>query len=213
MAETLDTLVKDARSFLNALAENNTRDWFLNHKDQYERDLKHPALALLDTVAAPLEKQTGQVPSTKLFRPQRDVRFSKDKTPYHIHLHMLWSTPPTAFFFGIGRDYLSVGCGLMRFDKDTLTHWRAAVDSAKGPTIQSEVDRLIAANARIDKPELKRVPAPYDKDHARAELLRRKSLTVWFDLLEDNITKDGLVATLEATFQKLQPLNAMLSDL
>lgn len=207
------TLISDSRIFLATLADNNTKDWFSENKPTYEAQLKTPALALLDTVAAALERQTGQVPSTKLFRPHRDVRFSKDKTPYHLHLHMLWSTPPTGFFFGIGRDYLSVGGGIMGLDKDKLTRWRAAVDGATGAKIATALDELQASGARMDDAELKRVPAPYDKDHPQAALLKRKSCTVWFDFEESEITKGGLVSHIETAFQKLQPLNELLSAL
>jgi len=209
-ADPFATLISDSRTFLTTLADNNSKDWFAENKATYETNLKSPALALLDTVAASLEKQTGQVPSTKLFRPHRDVRFSKDKTPYHLHLHMLWSTPPTGYFFGIGRDYLSVGGGIMGLDKDKLTRWRAAVDSPEGAKIATALDDLQASGARIDMAELKRVPAPFDKDHPRAELLKRKSCTVWFDYDESDITKGGLVSQIETAFQKLQPLTQLL---
>lgn len=212
-ADPFATLISDSRTFLTTLADNNSKDWFAENKATYETNLKSPALALLDTVAATLEKQTGQVPSTKLFRPHRDVRFSKDKTPYHLHLHMLWSTPPTGYFFGIGRDYLSVGAGIMGLDKDKLTRWRAAVDSPEGAKIATALDDLQASDARIDMAELKRVPAPFDKDHPRAELLKRKSCTVWFDYDESDITKGGLVSQIETAFQKLQPLTQLLRTL
>lgn len=207
------TLISDSRAFLNALADNNSKDWFTANKPTYEDRLKSPALALLDTLAASLERQTGQVPSTKLFRPHRDVRFSKDKTPYHLHLHMLWSTPPTGFFFGIGRDYLSVGGGIMGFDKAQLTHWRAALDSLNGTRIAAAIADLQSQGARLDDAELKRVPAPFDKHHPQAALLKRKSCTVWFDFEESDIAKGGLVSQLETAFQKLQSLTQLLTAL
>ncbi len=207
------TLISDSRGFLNALADNNSKEWFLENKATYEGQLKAPALALLDTVSAALEKQTGTVPSTKLFRPHRDVRFSKDKTPYHLHLHMLWSTPPTGFFLGIGRDYLSVGGGIMGFDKDRLTQWRETMDRPKGTDIKAAIEELIETGARMDEPELKRVPAPYDKDHSNGTLLRRKSCVVWYDFQAQDIAKGGLISQIETTFQTLQPLNRLLSTL
>lgn len=207
------TLISDSRAFLSSLADNNTKDWFTAHKLTYATQLKAPSLALLDTVAASLKKQTGQVPSTKLFRPHRDVRFSKDKTPYHLHLHMLWSTPPVSYFFGIGRDYLSVGGGIMGFDKDQLTSWRATIDGSKGAQIANAIADLQTQGARMDAAELKRVPAPYDKDHPHAALLKRKSCTLWFDFDESEITKGGLVPQLETAFQKLHPLTQLLATL
>lgn len=207
------TLISDSRAFLSALADNNTKDWFGENKPTYEAQLKAPALALLDTVAASLGKQTGHVPSTKLFRPHRDVRFSKDKTPYHLHLHMLWSTPPVGYFFGIGREYISVGGGIMGFDKDRLTSWRTAVVGPKGTQIAAVLADLQSQGARMDAPELKRVPAPYDKDHPQVALLKRKSCTVWFDFEESALTKGGLVPQLETAFQNLQPLMQLLATL
>ncbi len=209
--DSFATLISDSRRFLDRLAQDNTREWFLAHKSAFDCDLKSPALALLDQVGAGLEKLTGRQVNTKLFRPNRDVRFSKDKTPYHLHLHMLWSTPPTGWFFGIGRDYLSVGAGIMGFDKEGLIRWRQAVDGTHGAEILREIDALMVSGARMDDAELKRVPAPYDKDHPRADLLKRKNCTVWFDFDEADFKKNGLVQTLEATFATLLPLNTRLA--
>ena len=77
MPDPFSQLIPEARAFLSELAQNNTRDWFNDNKPRYEQQLKTPALHLLDQVAA----QVGDGVTTKLFRPQRDIRFSKDKTP------------------------------------------------------------------------------------------------------------------------------------
>lgn len=63
----------------------------------------------------------------------------------------------------------------------------------------------------MDAAELKRVPAPYDKDHPHAALLKRKSSTLWFDFDESEITKGGLVPQLETAFQKLHSLTQLLA--
>lgn len=88
MTDRFARLIPDARAFLTELSANNTRDWFTTRKSRYEADLKAPALALLEEGAQAIARITGQMPHTKLFRPHRDVRFSKDKTPYHTHLHL-----------------------------------------------------------------------------------------------------------------------------
>ncbi|WP_372573317.1 TIGR02453 family protein [Ruegeria jejuensis] len=205
MSDPFSTLIPDARRFLSELADNNTREWFLDRRPSYEEKLKAPATALLDIIAADL----GPGTETKLFRPHRDVRFSKDKTPYHTHLHMLWSLPTDskprpALFFGIGLDYVSVGVGVMGFDKTALPVWRAAVDGDLGADLQAELDRLSSSGMRVGEPELKRVPAPYDKDHSHGALLRRKSLSVWYDLEEAEFASP--LAAIRTTHQKLGPL-------
>lgn len=213
MNDPFDSLVPDARLFLSDLKQNNNRDWFLAHKTDYDARLKAPALALLDTLSAFLEKQTGTTPQTKLFRPNRDIRFSKDKTPYHTHLHMLWNTPPVGWFLGIAPDYVSIGAGVMGFDKGTLSNWRNAVDGPKGIEISSLLDTLSRKGARFSEPELKRVPPPFDKAHAHGDLLQHKSLTVWFDLSEADVKKGGLTQQIEAAFSEMLPLGKMLQSL
>ncbi len=204
---SFDPLVRDARSFLDALAQNNTRDWFTAQKPTYDAQLKAPALLLLDTLRPELEKLTGGPVKTKLFRPHRDVRFSKDKTPYHTHLHMLWSLPEgPAFFFGIGRASLRVGAGQMGFDAARLTAWRAAQDA--GDDIAGLISGLTEAGYELSEPELKRVPSPYPKDHPRAVLLRRKSCVLW-----QSLAPEGLVSQLRRHFTALTPLARALAAL
>ncbi|TCL08963.1 uncharacterized protein (TIGR02453 family) [Shimia isoporae] len=213
MSSEFSRLLLETRAFLNELADNNTRDWFTANKPRYDAELRLPAMALLDTIGADLERAIGAPPTPKLFRPQRDVRFSKDKTPYHLHLHMLWSTPPVGWFLGIGRDYLSAGGGVMGFDKNGLTDWREAIDSPKGEELSEIIADLQSNGGRLDAPELKRVPAPFDKDHPRGELLKRKSITMWFDLSDQDVSSKGLErATLDA-FEKLVALQLALRDI
>lgn len=212
MSSENSRLLIETRAFLNELADNNSRDWFLANKPRYEAELRLPALALLDTIGAGLERAIGAPPTPKLFRPQRDVRFSKDKTPYHLHLHMLWSTPPVGWFLGIGRDYLSAGGGVMGFDKDGLTAWREAVDGSQGAELEQIIADLQAQGARLDDPDLKRVPAPYAKDHPRGDLLKRKSMTIWFDLTDQEVAEKGLQRTTLDVFEKLAPLQLALRN-
>lgn len=214
MADAFCNLVPEARAFLANLAQNNSREWFQANKEQYDAQLKRPALLLLDQIAADLGKMTGQQVSTKLFRPNRDVRFSKDKTPYHEHLHMLWTTQgvdrqPLGWFFGISPKYISIGAGQMAFEKKAITLWRTTIDGPHGRDFETLIQTLKANGFRIDPPELKRVPSPYAKDHPREALLRRKSLAVWQEFRE----LPEPTHALKTTFKALQPLAKLLYQL
>ncbi len=183
MQVAYSTLITDSRAFLNELSENNNREWFNENKTRYDTALKKPAKALLGDLQAQLATLLEQPVSTKLFRANRDVRFSKDKTPYSTHLHMMWTpqgngTQP-AYFFGIAQEYVKVGAGVMSFDKAQQSAWRAWVSEREGDAFQTRID---ATGATLGKPELKRVPSPFEKDHPRAELLQRKSLVLWKDI-------------------------------
>ena len=207
MPDPFAHLIPDARAFLAQLAANNTRDWFGDHKARYETELKAPALLLLDQVAHDLGRQSGQVLKPKLFRPHRDVRFSKDKTPYHTHLHLLWMIEGASgpgLFLGIAPAYVRLGGGYMTFEKDMLTRWRTAVDGKLGDDLQKDMADLAQQGLEPDDPELKRVPAPFGKDHLRAGLLRRKGLTVWRDLPPEQFATPQ--AAMAELFKALRPL-------
>jgi len=69
-----DRLIPDAQSFLNTLAQNNTRDWFHANKDVYDTKLRAPALALIEDITPRLQSLSELPVTGKLFRPQRDIR-------------------------------------------------------------------------------------------------------------------------------------------
>lgn len=73
----------------------------------------------------------------------------------------------------------------MTFDKQQLDQWRNTVSGPKSKDVTSILTELSKAGFQANDPELKRVPPPFDKDHPNANLLRRKSMTVWKDIDED----------------------------
>lgn len=200
------SLIQTAKAFFATLADNNNRDWWQAHKADYDATLKAPALQLLDDLATPLAALTEAPITSKLFRPHRDVRFSKDKTPYNTHLHMMWQIQSDAqqnpvFFFGIGIDYVTVGVGMMGFEPAVLQNWRKMVD-LDTDRITGIVAEAEAAGFTLRAPALKRVPQPFAKDHPAADLLRMKGVVSSKPI---NSTAEILPA-----FKAGQPLNALL---
>ena len=197
--EELSSVIGTAQDFLRQLHANNNRDWFQDHKKDYEAAIKNPGNAIGETLGVRLAQLTGREATHKLFRINRDVRFSKDKTPYNTHLHLLWSDGSgPGFFFGISLEYVSAGCGVMGLQKERLDAYRALIDQ-EGKALAAGIDDLKNKGFRLDEPELKRVPAPYAKDHDSADLLRRKSLAVWNDL-------DAETVSVEHVFQSFETL-------
>lgn len=215
VSDPYQTLIPDARAFLTELSANNNRDWFNAHKANYESNLKAPAGYFLEQIAADLARLTGHTPKYKQFRMHRDLRFSKDKTPYTTHLHLAWSTqigsaPRNGWFFGVSPEYVSIGGGLMTLDKPALQRWREAVSGARGAALATGLEALLAQGFRSDPPALKRVPTPYDKAHPQGALLRRKSLTLWIDIAPN--VKD-LAGELNQQFARLWPFQQALAGL
>ncbi|MBI1416381.1 MAG: TIGR02453 family protein [Limimaricola sp.] len=175
-----DPLITTAQPFYAALQAHNTRDWWQENRATYDDQIKPAAGALLDEIAPQLASLTGEAIRPKLFRPHRDVRFSKDKRPYNTHLHMMWTVAAEgrqdpAFFFGIDISEVFVGIGIMEFEKSVLDDWRKLVDLDA-----ARVGGIIAAaevqGFRLWEPVLKRVPPPYTADHPMERLLRMKGL-------------------------------------
>jgi uncharacterized protein (TIGR02453 family) len=198
--------------FLKALKKNNNRDWFNANKDQYESAIKGPAEQFCDDMTMRLRRVTGVDHKAKIFRIYRDVRFSKDKTPYNTHLHItlapqtLEASPP-AWYFGLDTSSIAFGAGYIMFDKARLESFRSAVDKGEGEKLAKLLDRLRKAGARVSEPELKRVPAPFSGDHPSGELLRRKSLSAWIDIGDLSAASRSDFADLgEANFKRLKPL-------
>jgi uncharacterized protein (TIGR02453 family) len=213
MNSGFSTFIPDAQRFLGALAQNNTRHWFLSQKAAYEADLKTPALLLLDQIAHDLHKQTGFDFDSKLFRPHRDVRFSKDKTPFHTHLHMMWSEraglcQDIGYFFGIAPDYVTTGGGIMAFNKDALTKWRTAVDGPFGDKMACATTTAIHNGCAVRDPDLKRVPSPFGADHRHADLLRRKGLSLWREVPQQD--RADPAAALHTSFAAFAPVLRIL---
>ncbi len=207
-----------ALGFLDDLKVNNTRDWFAANKTTYETEIKRPAASFCETMSGQLTKLTGRDHKAKVYRIHRDVRFSKDKTPYNAHLHISFEPEsnlqsPPMWFFGLGTEKLSLGCGVFGFDKAELDLFRSRVTAPTGGEIAETLGGLEKAGARMSEPQLKRVPHGYPKDHPRSDLLRHKGLASWLDHENRSwVTKPEMMSLCLKEFKKLYPIFDLLID-
>ena len=188
----------DTVRFLNDLKANSNREWFQANKARYEAAVKDPAASFVAAMKFRLQAETDDLHSAKIFRINRDIRFSKDKTPYNSHLHILFRREGgrCALFFGLQTSGLVLGGGMMRFDKGQLAAYRDAVHGKAGENLDRILSDLIAAGGRLNDPPLKRVPKPFEQDHPRGALLRRKGCAIWHDMPDLNIVHDPDFANL-----------------
>ncbi len=178
--------------FLQGLRTNNNHEWFNSNRASYDKYVRDATQQFCDSVAYKLRLETGQDHSFKIFRIHRDLRFSKDKTPYNTHIHMAFTTEcqdenVPAWMIGLEPDKLTFGAGVMKPSTKWLAAWRAHIASAAGRELSDALSELIKRGCRMPKPELKRIPPGFKKDHPHGELLRRKSLTVWLDAQDTQI--------------------------
>jgi uncharacterized protein (TIGR02453 family) len=161
----------EALEFYDGLAADNSKTYWTKHLELYEEQVRGPMLELL----AALEPEFGP---GKIFRPYRDVRFSKDKTPYKTHLGAWLSF---GGYVQLSGDGLAAGCGMYQLAPDQLQRYRRAVaDDRTGTQLAAVLEELGRGNiAAHGHGSLKTVPRGFPKDHPRVELLRHKGLTTW----------------------------------
>ena len=107
-----------------------------------------------------------------------------------------------------------IGTGGFGFGKETLARFREEIAGEEGGALAAILDEQVRDGARLSEPDLKRVPAPYDKDHPRADLLRHKGLAVWRDYEGHDLAygEDG-PAKVAAELMKLRPVYDWLTRL
>ena len=164
-----------ALDFYDDLEVDNTKSYWEKHKQTYAECVKAPMTALCAALA-PEFAPDGQ--SAKIFRPYRDVRFAKDKTPYKTHQGAFVAAgPATGWYVEISAQGVRTGAGFYEASSPRLAAVRAAIDDDRTGT---ELERILATLEKdgweIGGDRLKTSPRGYDADHPRIELLRHKSL-------------------------------------
>ncbi|MHA6297080.1 DUF2461 domain-containing protein [Devosia sp. CAU 1758] len=201
--------------YLFDLDANNNRDWFTANKTTLENQLLEPARLLCEQLESYLGTLTGATYASKVYRMHRDLRFSADKTPYNTHLHITFLGPPDAcaWHLGIDTKKVSVGAGVFRFSEQRLRAFRALV-SQSGPTISENLAQLVSNGARLEEPELKRVPKEYPADQPFSDLFRRKGLTAWIDLgAASEATAPDFARRCEESFRALMSISLVVSPI
>jgi len=221
----------EAVDFLVELAAHNDRAWFQPRKAEYERLLKEPLEALCLAVddafrarGVPLSADPGRSP----FRIYRDVRFSKDKSPYktHVAASFPWvegggemgshsdegGNPGGYFHLQPGEVY--IGGGMWRPPTAKLAAFRAAV-VADPDAVRSilEAPAFRARFGTISGEKLQRVPAGFPADHPGAELLKQKDLTFGQRLTDAEVLSPSLPDTIATAFVDAVPLMRYLAAL
>ena len=166
---TFDGIPIAALDFYDDLEADNSKAFWTAHKHVYEQSVRAP----LEALAAEVEKEFGPA---KLFRPYRDVRFSKDKTPYKTHQGAWFGE--TSVYVHISAAGLFVAAGYWETSSAQVERLRRAVaDDVAGPALERTLATVRRKGLSIGGQQLTRVPTGYDKDHPRGELLRYKTLT------------------------------------
>jgi uncharacterized protein (TIGR02453 family) len=164
------------KTWFQGLEADNSREYFAAHRDFFEESIRDQMEALFSELR---DEFGGQ---TKMFRQNRGIRFSPDKSPYKTNTYgILHGTAIAAqgLYASISADGLVAGSGYHMMARDQLERYREAVDDGrKGPELENLVRGAHEAGLELWGASLATAPRGYPKDHDRIELLRRKNLTL-----------------------------------
>jgi uncharacterized protein (TIGR02453 family) len=192
-------------AFLRELADHNDREWFAAHKARYVAEVQEPALAFVEDVGMRLPDISRHLvadarPSGgSLFRIYRDVRFSKDKSPYKTQVGIQFRHAQSrdvhapGFYLNLAPDSVFMACGTWHPDRDTLHAIRTAIAAKPGRWQAIVEDAAFRKRFRLGGEALQRPPAGFDRDHPLIEELKRKDFIAVTDLSESDATASGFL--------------------
>ncbi len=209
--------------FLRELEKNNNRDWFNKNKDRYEAQVREPALELIRTMAPRIEKLSKYLVASdrkvggSMMRPYRDVRFSKDKSPFKTNVGIQFrheagkDVHAPGLYFHVDPKSVFMGAGMWHPDGSALKQIRAAIDAdPRGWKRVSKAKKLLDV-WQFEGESLKRAPKGYDPEHPLIEDLRRKDHIAVLNLKKSDITRADLPDFLVKQFALTKPFMAWLT--
>lgn len=196
---------RSAMQFWHELAAEMSRDWFTANRPRYEILWRAPMTALIQDVArrlAPVYRPQRLDPPG-LLRIHRDLRFSRDRTPYKTCITAVLRPAGApiahvgnaALYLEIGLDGEYAGVGCYQFNADRLARWRRAVTGAPGAALLAILARLRRAGHTVsDEYDYRRMPAGFAPDHPRAALLRKRGLACAFPAIPAGLLHEPALA-------------------
>ena len=220
---------KRALAFFRGLKRNNAKPWFEAHRDEYENEVRAPMRELieeLDVRFARFAPEIGGDVKRSMFRINRDIRFSKDKSPYKTHaacwFHHLGATRgvgqdaaegSAGFYFHLEPGNRSmIGAGLWMPPRPQLNRLRLEISEK-----HRDFDRMARGIPKRfggldDEGALKRMPRGYADDHPAAEWLRYQSFTTGRTLRDTDVTSTKLPSLLAKEYEAMLPLVRWLNQ-
>ncbi|MGC8602111.1 MAG: DUF2461 domain-containing protein [Desulfomonilaceae bacterium] len=210
--------------FYNDLRKNNTKKWFDEHKTEFENYVMEPARDFVMEMGMILKKISPAIIadtrySKSIFRPFRDIRFSKDKKPYKTHLGIFFWEGRLAkmdcpgYYFHLEPPMLMIAAGNHCFSKSMLDLYRKAVVDPKFGKALSRAAKDVKSKGdyHLGEKQYKQVPRGYDKNHENAEFLLFGGLTAWTEIMiPDEFYSYDIVSYCFNKFKDLSPIHKWL---
>ena len=216
-------ITKNTIQFLEDLKENNNRDWFLSQKSSYE-NYKKNYHALIASILEQLKPKDESLKHLEVknctFRINRDIRFSKDKSPYKTHMGIWFSTnqnlknaPGYYVHIEKGKSFMAGGLycpepsDLKKIRREIAFFYDELQEIINHKTFKKEFKELDRDPSQV----LKTAPKDFEKDHPAIEFLKLKSVTATQKINDDILFKSDFAETIAQKLLALKPLNEFLN--
>lgn len=212
---------KEGLIFLKRLKKNNTREWFANHKSEYEEFVKFPMQCLIASLKSQMLKFAPEIdvnPKRSMFRIYKDTRFCKDKTPYKTHaaavFHLKGHWQESAgIYIEISPEGIYVGGGFYMPNKDQLIKIRNAIaEHSKEFLGIIENAKFVKRFGAIQGEKLQRIPTGFPRDHFMGEWLRYKQFNTGVEWEEKECYSPKFIVKIIAVYKELLPLIRFLNE-
>ncbi|WP_339834548.1 DUF2461 domain-containing protein [uncultured Flavobacterium sp.] len=211
MKSTLEGIL----NYLSQLKDNNNREWFAENKLVFEQEQKK-IKSFFTSIKQSLE-EIDAIEKMQVFRIYRDVRFSKDKTPYKSHFSagFVRQKPNLrgGYYLHIEENATFVGGGFWEPNKDDLLRIRKelAIDASELREI-IEQKEFIKYFGSLEGEELKTAPRDFDKNHPNIDLIRKKQYLVTRKFTNKEVLSPEFEKEVIATFKAMRPFFNYMSD-
>ena len=207
-------------SFLEDLKENNHREWFQNNKTRYQEQYNY-ALQFADELLIRMKQiDTIETISGKksLFRINKDIRFSKDKSPYKTNIGGALTRATKylrgGYYFHIEPGNCFLGGGFWAPSPEDLKHIRLQIAADPGPLQQILSSKeFIATFGQLEGEQLKSAPKGFSKDHPAIDLINYKQFLLIKKLTDEEVQSKQYLETVVSTFQAMRPFFDYMSEI
>lgn len=206
---------KATLEFLTKLRNNNNREWFADNKTEFQQ-LEKEFKSFTMEIVTDLSK-TDSIDKIQMFRIYRDVRFSKDKSPYKTNFGVaLGRTKPMlrgGYYLHIEPDGSFVGGGFWEPNAEDLNRIRKEfeMDDSEIRAIISD-ENFVKTFGKLEGEELKTAPKGFDKEHPAIDLIRKKQYLISRKFTDKEVTDKNFKAEVVNTFLAMRPFFDYMSE-
>lgn len=211
-----ETIPRETFSFLTRLSENNNREWFTENKKEF-KEIEREVKQFYNQLGEYLNKH-DQIDKVKVFRIYRDVRFSKNKTPYKTHFggsfHRVKPKLRGGYYLHIQPNNESfIATGFWDPKKEDLLRIRKEFEMD-----DTEIRKIINKKSfksiwgEFEGDEVKTAPKGFSRDHSAIDLIKKKQFIFTKKLTDTEVTSSNFMAEIDAHFQAIRPFFNYMSE-